>query len=367
LWKVGAHSEAAKNIPETTYVEMLRQHETIYDLMVLTIESPEHWESMSMLFSESGSVAMEEECQYLMQLAFELLDETAAAAKLSYRASYWWQVMNRMRNESLHHNSPNQTMSKHIRSYLFQFLCGRLLSWSRTVFEEDPRAPVPGELRQDVPGANIDFETIGLDMNTFVGYSLFSLKKKYGIIDELAAGYEAEDKFWLLTDMIATEEDIVVNSEYVSKYYDAYYVILNRGDMTLVSPRYAPLFHGILYQIAKSLNVKKMVEDKDKFMTIARDEVLKNLPVWSKKLQKLAEGVFLVNQEKACHDLLSEIVQKTFNSKGNAVLKRYYSMFLARGGKASSRSSLRESRKQEGLGKKKKKIEKKKKNSQTTL
>ena len=60
------------------------------------------------------------------------------------------------------------------------------------------------------------------------------------------------------------------------------------------------------------------------------------------------------------------IVPKTFSFKGNTILKQYYSMLLARGGKASSRSSaLRESRKQEGLGEKRRKS-KRRKNSQTT-
>ena len=63
---------------------------------------------------------------------------------------------------------------------------------------------------------------------------------------------------------------------------------------------------------------------------------------------------------QACQELLSEIICKIFNLKGNAVLKSYYSMFLARGGKAvSSRSSVRESRKQKGLGKRKTKKPKK--------
>ena len=132
--------------------------------------------------------------------------------------------------------------------------------------------------------------------------------------------------------------------------------------MTLVSPRrYVELFHKILFQMSKILNVMKMVENRNKFMEQARDEVARNLPSWwSEDLERRAEEVYMVNPEKACEELLSEIVTKIFNSKGNAVLKRYYSMFLARGGKEqSSRSTLRESRKQEGLGSRKKKMKRK--------
>ena len=114
--------------------------------------------------------------------------------------------------------------------------------------------------------------------------------------------------------------------------------------MTLVSPRYAHLFHEILWEIAKCLNVNKMVEEKNGLFELARREINDNLPAWSMQLQSIAEGVHMVNPEKACHELLSEIVQKTFNSKGSAVLKRYYSIFLARGGKESSQCTLLESR-----------------------
>ena len=73
---------------------------------------------------------------------------------------------------------------------------------------------------------------------------------------------------------------------------------------------------------------------------------------WSEALERLSEeGVHLVNATKACRGLMSEIVEKTFNAKVSACIKRYHSMFLARGGAKASRSSIREVRKQEGLGK----------------
>ena len=150
--------------------------------------------------------------------------------------------------------------------------------------------------------------------------------------------------------MVAKEKNIINNAEYVSKYYDAYYLVLNRGGMTLIAPRYANLFHGILFQIVSFLNMEKMVEEKTDFMVNARAKTKMNLPAWSKKLEQLAEGVHLVNPEKACSGLMAEIVTKVFNSRGSSVLKRYHSMFLARGGKQASRSTLREAVKQQGLG-----------------
>ena len=100
--------------------------------------------------------------------------------------------------------------------------------------------------------------------------------------------------------------------------------------------------------------MKNMVEDTNKFMSNARSEVNNHLPAWSKTLEiLLSDGVHLVNPEKACHELLKEIIQKTFNSKASAVLKQYRLMFLDRGGKQASQSSLRDTQKHSGLGRKK--------------
>ena len=50
------------------------------------------------------------------------------------------------------------------------------------------------------------------------------------------------------------------------------------------------LFHNILFHISKNLNVMKLIENRNKFIENARDEVAKNLPCWSEDLQRRAEG-----------------------------------------------------------------------------
>ena len=268
--------------------------------------------------------------------------------------------MNRIRDGSLHQaTTTNPPMSKLIRSYLFQLMSGKVYSWASEMLKGSVGTAGSVHPRKEIlPGEKIKYSSVASDVNTFVGYSLFSLKKKYGVVEELAPGYAEEDKYWLLTDMMAVEDDIRTDKGYLKTYYDTYYVILNRGDMTLVAPRYAKFFHGMLFQIARSVNMTKMVEDKNMFLLNARAEVKKNLPVWSKTLKILSDGVHLVNPDKACCEVLEEILEKTFNAKGSAVLKRYRSMYLARGGKEASQSSLRETQKQAGLGRKKTKKEK---------
>ncbi len=127
--------------------------------------------------------------------------------------------------------------------------------------------------------------------------------------------------------------------------------VLNDGGLTLVAPRYANLFHGILYQIVLSCNAQKMVENRNECMAIARLPVMNQVPGWAVKLEVLTAGLLLSKPKEACTtQILTEIITKTFNAKGNSIMKRYYSCFLARGGKKSALSSNRESRKKhEGL------------------
>ena len=180
------------------------------------------------------------------------------------------------------------------QSYLFQMMAARLMNWAREALKAAKKATVVENLalvgNVVPPGRVVKWATVGMDVNTFVGYSLFALKKKYGIIEELAPGYEYEDKYWLLTDMVAKEKDIMDSESYVKEYYDSYFLVFNRGDRTLIAPRYAKLFHGILYQISKLLSVEEMIEEKTEFMLKARQETRIHLPAWAKKLEVLAGG-----------------------------------------------------------------------------
>ena len=84
---------------------------------------------------------------------------------------------------------------------------------------------------------------------------------------------------------------------------------------------------------------------------------MKNVPHWAQKLESLVTGLPILNSKKACEELMRDIITKMFNSRGNAIVKRYFSTYLARGGKKASQSSNRETQKHEGLGKHKIKSE----------
>jgi hypothetical protein len=145
-----------------------------------------------------------------------------------------------------------------------------------------------------------DVKMVGFDLNTFFGFSLlYSLKKsRYGKYEELPEGQVFEDKYWILLDMVAKEGDIADNEEYLQMYYDQYMGVLNQGGLTLVAPRYASIFHGILYHMALCCNTQKMAENRNEFMSIARKTVMTQVPGWAITLGNLRLGCFFQNRKK---------------------------------------------------------------------
>jgi len=87
-------------------------------------------------------------------------------------------------------------------------------------------------------------------------------------------------------------------------------------------------------------------------MALAREEVMMNMSTWTLSLKEITNDLHLQNREVSCSTLLNEIIEKAFNAKANSVMKRYQSIFLARGGKHASQSTMREERKFEGKGRK---------------
>ena len=344
-----------QRVPCGNFIEYLRQHQTIEDLMVLSVGT-EHWVPLETLFSESPA-QMHKEVVQLVQTAFSLLDRAATATKASHQSSFWWQVMAAMRDRSIHLSPSAQILKSDLCSYLLQLLGKELLQWCSEALRsgEITSAEISFSTVSQITKLpeQVDWKTVGMDLNTFVGYSLFSVNKKYGTYGTLGKGEINEDKYWILLDMIAKEEDICENKEYLENHYDQYFRILNGGGLTLVSPRYSKLFHNILFEVAKKVNVYAINTEKSEVMKKARAEIWATLPGRAKLLaEDHLKGLPLNNAKVSCLDLLQEIVTKLFNSKANSILKRYYSTYLARGGKKSSRSTQRELRKHEGLGKK---------------
>ena len=55
--------------------------------------------------------------------------------------------------------------------------------------------------------------TIGRDINTFIGYSVFALHKHYTHEQKFNEFQVVADKYWILTDMRVKEEDIIIPPE----------------------------------------------------------------------------------------------------------------------------------------------------------
>ena len=349
----------SKAIPGKTIVNFLRNHQVVKDLMVLALSSSSiHQTWIHGLYGPSTKL-WSEQLHFLLETAFQLLDASADSKKASHESSFWWQVANVMRNQSIHLMSPHPTCcSTHIRSYLFIFLAQQLLGWCKDLLdkhkEKQEEELVTADCWQRGKVMSIDFATIGHNVNSYFGYALHRVNREYRQYEEVGKGGDA-DEFELLTHMIAAGENIVSDQAYLNEYYDHYFNFLNQGGMTMVSPLYVKLFHTIFYEICLCLNKKKLFDEKDKkAMALARATVMNQLNGWVQEVQMIASSELqFEDPAKVCMKLLSKIITKVFNARTNTVLKRYQSTHLARGGCTSSKSSMREERKHEGKGRKK--------------
>ena len=103
------------------------------------------------------------------------------------------------------------------------------------------------------------------------------------------------------------------------------------------------------------MNKYTLNSQKKEVFKNAREYIKKQLPSYAFSVEHgIAKGLPLKQPRKSCLALMDEILTKVFNANANAILRRYHSTYLARGGKASSLSSNREQRKHEGNGKGKK-------------
>jgi hypothetical protein len=192
-----------------------------------------------------------------------------------------------------------------------------------------------------------DFSTVGHDTNIFCGWAVFNRLRYYIEEDEKGDDDDAvTDKRKMLTDISAREHEILGNKEYLTKYYDTYYGILNQGGLTLISNAYIRLFHNILFEVAKNIDLKKMDERAGEAIKMARKAVVKKINIWKPTFQRLVKPLELTRSESA-DELLEELTMKIFNARTAFVVKRYQAIHFARGGKKEHRSTSREERKGE--------------------
>ena len=122
-------------------------------------------------------------------------------------------------------------------------------------------------------------------VNLMFGWAVLKVKKKYQKICDTSNGNPVRiEKELVVNNLSVTIEDVVHNQHYVQMYYPVNEVVRNRGNLTLVDPKYIKFFSNILTDIKKimeGIDSMNNEEISDKAVIVKRLElkIEKNLTV----------------------------------------------------------------------------------------
>jgi hypothetical protein len=178
------------------------------------------------------------------------------------------------------------------------------------------------------------------EVNGFVGWALFSIRTK---LSKSKRALEGDDEIGatlkLLEEMSAKASDVVRDNDYMLKYYSFCQRLINRGGLTLVSPRYANLGREIIVAIASNVSFDEFRRLGRDYVKVCRERVAKIEDQLIPIFLNLSDNVALNKELRT--KLFRKIVRKTFNARMGAFFDFYKEENLLRGTKGENQKTTR--------------------------
>jgi hypothetical protein len=185
------------------------------------------------------------------------------------------------------------------------------------------------------------------EVNRFVGWSVSSLIRKTRkqlnrpkCPPKKVNEEELVEKLKLLKSRRVFEHDMLDNEEYIAKFYCPFHRLLNDGFLALMSPKYVGLGLALLQTFADAVNEKELKKNGDETLRIAVASAKETRGPLKRSFLELCKdnnGLTLKQKEK----LFDELVDKTKNSRGGVVIKRFKSDTTGRGAKSENSIAFR--------------------------
>jgi hypothetical protein len=185
------------------------------------------------------------------------------------------------------------------------------------------------------------------EVNRFVGWAISSLIKKTRKRFNRSKGppkkvdkEEVVGRLELLKSMRVFEHEILDDEEYNKTFYCPFHRLLNDGFLALVSPKYIGLGLSLLQTFADAVNENELNknghETPKKAVASAKDPKGPSI----QSFLELCNGndCLTVKQKEK---LFNELINKTKNSRGGAVIKRSKSNTTGRGAKLENSIAFR--------------------------
>jgi hypothetical protein len=322
-------------------------------------ESEEWFRKLCKGMKEEEEKKFDETCQRLMADIWGCLRRSAVAKKNSVEASHQYQVhtyMQGLNNESdfrkLMKGMPVGLENRHAACIICQRLSQFLFhDWIPESLEKIRQVLCPvAEVLETEHVAETSLEAkvdLSKEVNRFVGWSVSSLIKKTRKQFNSSKGppkkvdeEELIGRLELLKSMRVFEHEILHNEEYIKTFYCPFHRLLNDGFLALMSPKYVGLGLSLLQTFADAVNENELNKNGD--------ETLKKAVASAKDTKGPLQRSFL----ELCNDndrltvkqkekLFNELVDKTKNSRGGAVIRRFKSNTTGRGAKKENAIAFR--------------------------
>jgi hypothetical protein len=327
-------------------------------------ESEEWFRTLCKGMKEKEENKFDETCQSLMADIWGCLQNSAVAKKNSVEASHQYQVHTYMQgsnNDSdfgmIMEGMPLGLENRHAACTLCQRLSQFLFhDWIPDSLEKIRQVLCPeakvfealetehGAERRRGLKVNVD---LSKEVNRFVGWAISSLIKKTRKQFNRPKGppkkvdeEELVGRLELLKSMRVFEHEILDDKVYIEKYYCPFHRLLNDGFLALVSPKYIGLGLSLLKTIADAVNENELNKNGHETLKKAVASAKDPKGPLKRSFLELCKGDdFLTVKQK--EKLFDELVDKTKNSRGGAVIKRFKSDTTGRGAKSENSIAFR--------------------------
>ena len=278
---------------------------------------------------EGKDPTFDTECQHLVRMCWENLDDALEAATNNYQRMYHFHVYEDLCTQMVAGERKFMSYDKTGVSILYLLISKLVMRQVKVLLRRHQDLLRSRRQRQTVekPDWRI-FQKY--DVNRFVGWALYSLRCRIRKGKRIASMDEDEED--LMIDLMSemSVKEIVDDESYLQEYYPLFDRLYNEGGLTLMAPKYIGLGHKILIAIAQQIHYDKMLSDSSHYVEKARDAV-------AESVEKELLPEFL--HQTAHHDLREDLrkllfirlVRKTFNARMGAFIRQHKTETVARG------------------------------------
>ena len=303
------------------YIDELTKDDTFHQWLRLSIgNETDAWfqELLRSTQNAAGSASFDLACQRVMDKLLRITAELMTKRQ-SLTLSFEAQVHNFFKSSDYDDICTEYLPASLSESHPGCMLLGLMLSklykdWLTSALEEARRSRNP-ELFATKQASDLSVAEENNEVNTFVGWSIFSALKKYAEV----SGEDNESKRLLLS-MIMLEED--ADEEYISKYYDKNMSMMNCGGLTLVSKYFFEWGKAAMKNIRNSFTHDQLTKNLRTSFRDGKRRVLENKYIHH-KFVTLCQSSPMLFQQGAIDEVYRIILQKMVHSRFAVVFRRW--------------------------------------------